>query len=224
VVTGEVGEQRTLLDHAFRTVGETPDAVVDAVAQEAVAWVRNASANQISSLQLSEWIHNVVTRSVQPPLDRFRDVGERAIKSLQRIAKEMGRSDAPSEDDFALLLRDLPRFELVVPPTEISITRWKFWGEGVLRSRIRAHLRQSIVVFIKQELHIYGMALSGWSEQVVRKLEALVNSYADSYRVQLQRANGLNDESVDLEQIESDLDLLLGWSETRASELKAQQA
>jgi hypothetical protein len=79
-------------------------------------------------------------------------------------------------------------------------------------------------VFIKQELHIYGMALSGWSEQVVRKLEALVNSYADSYRVQLQRANGLNDESVDLEQIESDLDLLLGWSETRASELKAQQA
>ncbi len=224
VVTGEVGEQRTFLDHAFRTFGETPDAVVEAVAQEAVAWVQNASGNPISSLQLSEWIHNVVTRSVQPSLDRFRDVGERAIKSLQKIAKEMGRSDAPSEGDFALLLRDLPRFELVVPPTEISIIRWKFWGEGVLRSRIRAYLRESIGLPIKQELHLYGMALSGWSEQVVRKLEALVNSYADAYRVQLRRVNGLDDESIDLEQIGSDLDLLLSWSGTRASELKAQQA
>jgi hypothetical protein len=111
-----------------------------------------------------------------------------------------------------------------VLPTPISLTRWTFLGENVLRSRIRGHLRESIALHIKQELHLYGMALSGWSEEVVRKMETLVNSYADAYRVQLRRVNGLDDESIDLEQIESDLDLLLGWSETRASELEAQQA
>ena len=224
VVTGEVGEQRTFLDHAFRTFGETPDAVVEAVTQEAVASVRNASMNQISSLQLSEWIHNVITRSIQTPIDHFRDVGQRAIESLQTIAEEMGRSDAPSQEDFAVLLRDLPRFELAVLPTPISITRWKFWGESVLRSRIRGHLRESIAVHIKQELHLYGMALSGWSEQVVRKLEVLVNSYAEAYRVQLQRMAGIDDKSIDLEQIGTDLDLLLSWNASRASEFKTQQA
>ena len=224
VLTGEVGEQQTFFDRAFRTIGETPDAVVEAVAQQAVLWVRKTSANQVSSSQLSEWIHEVVTRSIQPPIDRFRDVGQRAIETVQKIAKQMGRSDAPSQEDFALLLRGLPRFELAVLPAGISVVRWKFWGERVLRSRIRARLRAGIAAHIKQELHLYGVALTGWGQQVVRNLEELVNSYADAYRVQLQRTTGLEDTSIDLEQIETDLDLLLTWNASRASELNAQQA
>jgi hypothetical protein len=77
---------------------------------------------------------------------------------------------------------------------------------------IRTHLREGTGTEIKQELHLYGMALSRWNEQVVRKLEALVNSYADGYRVQLQRMAGLHGKNTDLEQIEADLDRLLNWS------------
>ena len=42
------------------------------------------------------------------------------------------------------------------------------------------------------------MALSQWSEQIVRKLELLVNSYADAYRMQIhrhQRNFGFGDKS-----------------------------
>ena len=85
---------------------------------------------------------------------------------------------------------------------------------------IRTHLRESIGTDIKQELHLYGMALSRWSEQVVRKLEALVNSYADAYRVQLQRMTGLHGKNIDLEQVKADLDLLLNWSGSSDSSLK----
>jgi hypothetical protein len=60
----------------------------------------------------------------------------------------------------------------------------------MLRSRIRRRLRDSIGVPLKEELHLYGIALSHWGEQVVRKLELLLNSYADAYRVQLHRARG----------------------------------
>jgi GTP-binding protein EngB required for normal cell division len=224
VLTGEVGEQRTVLDHAFRTFGETPDAVIAAVAGEAVKWVNETSASQIPSLQLSEWIHNVITRSVQSPIDRFRNVGQRAIDSLQEIAKETGRADSPSDKDFALILRDLPRFELAVLPTAFTTAPWRFFGRNVLRSMIRAHLSETIGADLKRELHQYGMALSGWSEQVVRKLEALVNSYAEVYRMQLQRMAGLHDNSVDMEQIESDLNLLLSWRADKVSGMKTQQA
>ncbi len=151
VLTGEVGEQRTALDHAFRTFGEMPEAVLDAVAQEAVTWTRTSSESQISPLQLSEWIHDVISKSIQPPVDRLRSVGQRAIESLQKIAKEIGRSDAPSEEDFELLFRDLPRFELATLPGAIGVRRWKFWGEGMLRSRIRANLRESISAHLTQE-------------------------------------------------------------------------
>lgn len=208
VVTGEVGEQRTALDHAFRRLGETPDAVIDAVTQEAAVWVRRSSDLHISPIQLSEWIHNMVGKFVEPPIAKFKDVGKHAIASLQKVASEMGRTDAPSQEDFDLLLRDLPRFEMAALPEGINLSRWRLWGEGVLRSSIRAHLKESIGPHLREELHLYGMALSQWSEQIVRKLEALVNSYADAYRVQLHRVSGASGKIIDLKQMEADLKLL----------------
>jgi GTP-binding protein EngB required for normal cell division len=223
VVTGEVGEQSTVLDHAFRSFGETPDAVLDAVAQNASTWVRATSENHIPALRLSEWIHDAIGSSIQPCIDRLRGVGQNAFGTLQRIAKEMGRSDVPSQEDFGLLLRDLPRFELAILPETISVSHWKFWGENVLRSRIRANLLESIGSHLKEELHHYGMALSQWSEQIVRKLEALVNSYADAYRVQLHRMSGISGKAVDPGQLEADLDLLVHWNSKTASDLEAQR-
>jgi GTP-binding protein EngB required for normal cell division len=209
VITGEVGEQRTALDHAFHRFGETPDAVLDAVTQEAVAWVRQNATPQISSLKLSEWIHDAVSRSVEPPLGKFRSIGQHAVESLQKTAKDMGRTDAPSLQDFEMLFRDLPRFELAALPDNIGLSRWTLWGDGVLRSRIRASLRESIGSHLREELHLYGMALSQWSEQIVRKLEMLVNSYADAYRVQLHRVSGVSSKVVDLNQMKADLDTLI---------------
>lgn len=211
IVIGEVAEQQTELDHAFRRFGESPDAVLDTVAYQANAWVRTTSKSQISSLQLSEWIHDIVSRSIQPSIENLRNVGNRAISSLQRVARDMGRRDTPSQEDFEALVRDLPRFEMAVLPTPISVGPWKFWGEGVLRSRIRSYLRSTIGGYLKEEMHLYGMALSRWSEQVVRKLEALVNSYADAYRVQLHRMSGASTKTIDLEQLKADIELLQRW-------------
>ena len=224
VLTGEVGEQRTVLDHAFRIFGETPNAVIAAAADEGVRWLHDTSAREIPSLQLSESIHDVVIRSVQSPLDRFRDVGRRAIESLGNIAKEMSRTDVPSSEDFELIVRDLPRFKLAALPAAFSSTPWKFFGSNVLRSKLRAHLADSIGANLKHELHQYGTSLSGWSGQVVRKLEALVNSYADAYRAQLLHTSGFPGHSTDLDQIESDLNLLLNWSAGNLSQRTTQQA
>jgi hypothetical protein len=151
-------------------------------------------------------------------------VGTHAIDSLQKIAKTIGRTDAPTQEDFKLLLRDLPRFELAVLPESIGLSRWSLWGDGMLRSRIRASLRESIGSHLRDELHLYGMALSQWSEQIVRKLEALVNSYADAYRVQLHRMSGVAGKTLDLEQMESDLRLLNGKGARPSNALKAQPA
>jgi hypothetical protein len=56
------------------------------------------------------------------------------------------------------------------------------------------------------------LALSQWSEQIVRKLETLVNSYADAYRVQIHRIGGTSDAVVNVGQLESDRDLLRNWN------------
>ncbi len=209
VITGEVGEQRTALDHAFRRFAESPDLTLDAVVREAVRWVRATSNKQIPSLRLSEWIHETIDQSIQQPIGRLKEVGQSAVTSLQSVAKEMGRNDAPSLGDFDLLMRDLPRFELANLPGTIQLGRWNVLGESGLRSKIRSSLQESIGPHLREELHLYGLALSQWSEQVVRKLETLVNSHADAYRAQLDRAKGISSKVVDSRQMEADLELLL---------------
>jgi hypothetical protein len=219
VVTGEVGEQHTALDHAFRRLGETPNAVLEAVTKKAVAWVRNTSESQVPALRLSEWIHQAVGELIQPSMERLRSVGQRAVSQLQKIAGEMGRSDLPAQADFEAILRDMPRFELATLPDSIRVSHWRFWGESVLRSRIGAGLRESIGSHLKEELHLYGMALSQWSDLIVRKLEMLVNSYADAYRMQIHRINGTSDAVANPAQLQADLELLKSWRPASAPDL-----
>jgi len=219
VLTGEVGEQGTALYRTFREMGETPNTVVDLVAEQAVQWARNGNANHIPSLQLAELVHDVVWKLVQQPIERLRNIGIHAVSDLQRTAQELRKTDAPSREDFELLLRDMPRFELAVLPTEINVGHWKFLGEAIVRSRIKTSLRDSIGPLLKDELHLYGMALAQWSEQIVRRLEALINSYADGYRAQIHRISGASDAMVASSQLQADLERLRNWISTDAADL-----
>jgi hypothetical protein len=118
-----------------------------------------------------------------------------------------------------MLLRDMPRLELAALPSEINVNHWKFLGEGIVRSRIKTSLRDSIGPLLKDELHLYGMALAQWSEQIVRRLEALINSYADGYRAQIHRISGASDAVVDSSQLQADLERLRNWTSADAADL-----
>jgi hypothetical protein len=122
------------------------------------------------------------------------------------------------------LLRDMPRFELAALPTEITIGRWKIMGDRIVRSRIRSSLHEGIGSLLKKELRLYGLALSQWSEQIARRLEALVNSYADAYRLQIHRIGGTSETVVDVGQLQSDLDLLRNWNATSMTEFAENRA
>jgi GTP-binding protein EngB required for normal cell division len=227
VVTGEVGEQHTALDHEFRRLGEKSNLVLETVASRALGWVSSTAENQVPSLQLSEWIHETVAEFIQPVTERLRKVGDRAVGQLQKVAQEMGRGDAPTQQDFSVILRDMPRFELATLPGAIRVGHWKVWGQvwgkvwgqRILRSRINTSLRKSIGAHLTEELRLYCMALSQWSEQIVRKLELLVNSYADAYRMQIHRISGASDTATDPGQLQVDLELLRNWGPANAAGL-----
>jgi N-acetyl-anhydromuramyl-L-alanine amidase AmpD len=126
--------------------------------------------------------------------------------------------------DVETILREVPRFELAALPAETSAGKWKWFGDGVVRSAIRSSLVKSTGPMLKKELHLYGYALRQWSDQAIRKMEMVVNSYADAYRAQIHRINGLSDLTTDLAQVKSDLNLLRNWSSAENSGLAAKRA
>ena len=218
-VTGEVGEQRSILSRAFFELGERTDVILAGAAGSALAWMRANSRARVTSLQLAEWLHDAVWNAVERPIEDVRSVSQRAIFTLQTVAQEMGRTDIPAPDEVENFLRDMPRFELATLPEAINMSHWMFLGTGIVRSRIRKALRDSIGDLIKHELHHYGGALSEWSDQFVRKMVFLVSSYADAYRVQLRRIAGTSNDTVDIPQLEQDLALLRNWSAHESADI-----
>jgi GTP-binding protein EngB required for normal cell division len=212
LVTGEIGEQRTVLSRAFFELAETPERVLNETADSALRWMQANSNARVTPLQLSEWLHDAVWKSVQRPIEDVRSVSQRAIFTLQTVAQEMGRIDVPAPEEVESLLRDMPRFELASLPEPINMSHWMFLGTGFVRSRIRKALWESMGPLVKQELHLYGDALSRWSNQFVSKIVLLVSSYADAYRVQLQRISGTSDGAIDAPQLKQDLALLRNWN------------
>ena len=205
LMTGEVGEQRTFLNHAFLQLAESPDTIVDNVADTAVRWMRDHSHARVASLLLAEWIQDAVRQDLERSIESTRGVGRRAIDALHQVAQQMERTDVPAHDEFEMLLRDMPRFEMAARPKDINPSRWMFLGDGVVRSKISNSLRQSVGIVLRQELHSYGQALSQWSQQLAGKLEFLINSYADAYRVQLHRTTGQSKDTIDAPRLQEDL-------------------
>jgi hypothetical protein len=148
----------------------------------------------------------------------------RAIGTLQEVAEELGSREAPSQEEVTAILRDVPRFELAVLPNATSAGRWKWLGDRAVRAVIAKSLRRDIGSVLHDELHLYGHALRQWSDQAIRKIETVVNSYADAYRAQIHRIGGLSEGAKDLAQVKSDLDLLRNWSSAENSDLAAKRA
>ncbi len=224
LVTGQIGEMLTSLDHAFLEFGESPDAVLGKVVDRALAWVRSNPGSSVAALQLSEWIHDAVQKFVAQQVERLRAAMEHAVRTLRQAAEELGSNEAPVPADFENLLRDVPRFELAALPPETNAGRWRWMGDRVIRSTIASSLRQSIGSDFRNELHLYGYSLRQWSEQAIRKAVALVNSYADTYRAQIQRLSGLGEGPKDIEKVKGDLTLLREWSAGTDSGLAVKQA
>ncbi|MGO8720941.1 MAG: dynamin family protein [Acidobacteriaceae bacterium] len=210
-MTGEVGEQRTILNHAFLKLAESPEEILDKVADTALRWMRTHSKARVTSLQLSEWIRDAVRQYLEQLIGNTRSVSRRVIDILQSVAREMGRTDVPAQDELEVLLRDLPRFEMAALPEDIHTSYWMFLGDGVVRSKIRNSLRQCTGALLQQELRLHGHALSQWNHQFASKMEFLINSYADGYRAQLYRTTGSSKDTIDAPQLEDDLAGLSNW-------------
>jgi GTP-binding protein EngB required for normal cell division len=212
LVTGEVGELRTVLDHAFFALGETPEMILNQTADSAISWLEANSTSRVTEAQLSDWLYGAIRESVARVLETARSAGKRAIDTLQAMAREMRRSDTPQQDELESLLRDVPRFELQASPHDVGLTGWMLLGTGMARARIRSSLRESIGEELKQALHLYGNALSQWSNHFVSRLVLLINSHAEAYRVQLHRIAGTSTDHIHIHQLEHDLTILKTWT------------
>jgi GTP-binding protein EngB required for normal cell division len=208
-ISGEIGEQRTCLDQAFLELGERPEAVFSELAEMVAARIFSCASSRIDSFSLVEWADDVIQKRVDRALANTRKALSDAIVGLQETATQIARSDMPTDEEAKTLLRNTPRFEMAYVPPPIGAAFWRWFGRKTAAALARHSLRQAFGESFRDELHRYGRALSQWSEHTSRKMQALVNSYADAYRAQLSRMRGQSTDATTSLDLANDLSLLL---------------
>jgi GTP-binding protein EngB required for normal cell division len=205
---GVIGEQPRVFEYDLLRLEEGCDRALSHLAQAGLQWIRNTRQAAIPARQISEWVAAFVEDQLREPLRRLRETSEQAIQNLQQVAATLNTPDTPAVSEVETLLRDLPRFEFAELRDSVPAGRWILLGEKVAAARMRSQLRE-LEPLLRDQFRAYGRVLNRWMERTTRDLERLASSYADGYRVQIQRLAGHTAESVDLEGLRLDLGLLM---------------
>jgi GTP-binding protein EngB required for normal cell division len=205
---GVIGEQPRVFEYDLLRLEEGCDRALSHLAQAGLQWVRNTRQTAIPPRQISEWVATFVEDQLREPLRRLRETSEQAIHNLQRVAAILNTPDTPAMSEVEMLLRDLPRFEFAGLRDSVPAGRWILLGETVAAARMRSQLRE-LEPLLRDQFRAYGRVLHRWMERTTRDLERLASSFADGYRVQIQRLAGHTAVSVDLEGLRLDLGLLM---------------
>jgi GTP-binding protein EngB required for normal cell division len=211
---GVIGEQPRVFEYDLLRLEEGCDRALSHLAQAGLQWVRNTRQTAIPARQISEWVAAFVEDQLREPLRRLRETSEQAIHNLQQVAAALITPDTPAVSDVEMLLRDLPRFEFAELRDSVPAGRWLLLGEKVAAARMRSQLRE-LEPLLRDQFRAYGRVLHRWMERTTRNLERLASSYADGYRVQIQRLAGHTAEPIDLERLRLDLGLLMRSSAAR---------
>ena len=215
-ISGEIGEQRTRLDRVFLELGESPETIITELAERVVEHIFSDVHSRAAASALTEWVDEVIQKHADSALAGTRKTLHEAVTALWGIAEEIGRSDTLSQEETEILLRDAPRFELASTPDSVGAPYWRWFGRGIAGSLAKNALRRAFGDSFDRELHRYGLALRQWGDHAARRIEALVNSYTDAYRAQLNRMRDLSIGGAASPEMEKDLSMLLKWNSETA--------
>ncbi len=205
---GVIGEQPRVFEYDLLRLEEGCDRALSHLAQASVQWIRKTRQMAIPGAQISTWVTGFVEDQLSEPLRRLRESSEQAIQNLQQVAATLHTPDTPAVSEVEMLLRDLPRFAFAAVTDSVPAGRWILFGDKVAAARMRSQLRE-LEPLLRDQFRAYGRVLHQWMERTTRALERLASSYADGYRVRIQRLAGHTAEPADLERLRLDLGLLM---------------
>jgi GTP-binding protein EngB required for normal cell division len=219
-ITGRVSQLGTSLDAKVTDLRQAGLSVVFEVADQAAHALRINNRSTLSSIELSEMMHDAVGRKIEPLTLAALAIGREAVMHLRQVANSLGRADVPDEKEVESLLRDMPRFEIATLPGDTNVGLWGAFGSSVLRFQMRNRLRRVILPLLKTELESYSSGLWQWMRQFSRRLELLISSYADGYRAQIQEMSGQSGEEGDVAKMKEDLEFLLHPTDSDSEQTK----
>ncbi|MFZ1126652.1 dynamin family protein [Methanoregula sp.] len=156
-------------------------------------------------------VRTAVLQTVQEGIKDIQDLVETLATSLQeelvKSAADLAIADVPGDNEFLLLVRDMPSFDpgtiqVTVPPYAFTAMLGTHLGEKLLARKIHRQFDESFGLVIAG----YFRILREWSSQVTYQMGRKFETYAERYRAQaVQSPQGQDLTADEMSAIEKDL-------------------
>lgn len=186
-MVGEVGELPRVLRNQMVELEESSERVLKAIGGQ----LEREGVRKVDATQVAAWVEEAVQQRTGAIVDYVRQIAECAISTLREVGAALQAKAQPGEEELDTLLRELPRFEFQGAKS-LEAPILAMIGGAVGRHAMERALFSEMGEVLKQELRAYGRLVEQWSKPAAANLERLVAGYADEYRVNLQRLNGLS--------------------------------
>ena len=176
--------------------------VSDRIERLSLAAARRASASLVASWKSNANetnVSQVVSKAVRETVEDWTGRLQRAIGSLahdlhqtlEATAQVLEMKDAPSEEEFAGLLREMPAFD--VGNLDLPMTRpglLLLTGRKLPESVIAGRITRLIGPALSRSLSAYRALLADWAERTLTQMQRRFDAHANSYRAQAERFLG----------------------------------
>ncbi|MGH9547397.1 MAG: dynamin family protein [Terriglobales bacterium] len=154
------------------------------------SWKSNANETNVSQV-----VSEAVSKTVEDWTGRLqRAIGSLAHdlhQTLEATAQVLEMKDAPSEEEFASLLREMPAFD--VGNLDLPLTRpglLLLMGRKLSESVMAGRITKLIGPALSRSLSAYRALLADWAERTLTQMQRRFDAHANSYRAQAERFLG----------------------------------
>lgn len=171
---------------------------VPAIRNAAASLVQRWNAKDDGTKSLKEAVLDSINGTVRKKAEALRALIDRLCHelsgSLQTSAQILEMADAPPDQEFSSMLRDMPSFEPGDPSFRLRRPLAFFlMGQRVSEYIAANRLTNSMGRQISRCLSAYRVLLSDWAGNILTQIQRRFDAYANSYRAQAERTLGSRD-------------------------------
>jgi GTP-binding protein EngB required for normal cell division len=143
----------------------------------------------------SEIVSNALARTVLEQTDALRrrmdELAHKLYETLQSAAKVLDITDVPAEEEFAIVVREMPAFDL--GQLTFRLRRpvlFPLFGRKAAGASVTKRLAGLIGTQLLRSLSACRALLYDWSDRTLSQVQRRFDAYANSYRAQVERSLG----------------------------------
>ncbi len=214
--TGQFASTRTACEKLADKMGNLAESAIACAASEVTTqWLTGDSRaiNPVSVVKSS--LIQVSVEKAQELQGQLQQLAQTLTQVLNDTRDTLDARNIPVKGELTSIIREMPRLDMGTLSLDLHRPFLLNISKQLATHQIEKSLKQQIGITVSETFRFYQQLLKAWVSRTLAELQRQFDSYADTYRAQLERLTGAAGSSqLEKTAIQHDLNELNHWQDT----------